>query len=46
MADGLLMPDKVYRKYYQTHHEMDPFPNMGGGGGTRLKFDAQGQQIK
>jgi hypothetical protein len=31
MADRLLMPDKIYRKYYQTHHEMDPFANMGGG---------------
>jgi hypothetical protein len=46
MADSLLMPDKIYRKYYQTHHEIDPFADMGGGGGTRLKFDAQGQQIK
>ena len=46
MADGLLMPDKIYRKYFQTHHDIDPFASMGGGGGTRLKFDAQGQQIK
>jgi len=46
MSDSLLMPDKIYRKYFQTHHEIDPFASMGGGGGTRLKFDAQGQQIK
>jgi hypothetical protein len=30
MADSLLMPDKIYRKYFQTHHEMDPFAGMGG----------------
>lgn len=30
MADGLLMPDKVYRKYFMTHHEMDPFASAGG----------------
>jgi len=32
MADGLLMPDKQYRKYFQKHHEMDPFASTGGGG--------------
>ena len=31
MADGLLMPDKIYRKYFQTHHDIDPFASMGGG---------------
>lgn len=30
MADGLLMPDKAYRKYFMTHHEMDPFASAGG----------------
>lgn len=46
IQDGLLMPDKIYRKYFQIHHDIDPFASMGGGGGTKLKFDAQGQQIK
>jgi hypothetical protein len=32
MADGLLMPDKQYRKYFQKYHEMDPFASTGGGG--------------
>ena len=32
IADGLLMPDKQYRKYFQKHHEMDPFAPIGGGG--------------
>jgi hypothetical protein len=31
MADGLLMPDKIYRKYFQTHHDIDPFASMGSG---------------
>jgi soluble lytic murein transglycosylase-like protein len=47
MADSLLMQNKMYRTSHIKEYGADPFADMGGGGGgTRLKFDAQGQQIK
>jgi len=47
MADSLLMQNKMYRTSHVNVYGADPFADMGGGGGgTRLKFDAQGQQIK
>ena len=47
MADSLLMQNKMYRTSHVNVYGADPFAEMGGGGGgTRLKFDAQGQQIK
>jgi hypothetical protein len=47
MADSLLMQNKMYRTSHIKEYGADPFAEMGGGGGgTRLKFDAQGQQIK
>jgi hypothetical protein len=47
MADSLLMQNKMYKTSHIEEYGSDPFANMGGGGGgTRLKFDAQGQQIK
>jgi soluble lytic murein transglycosylase-like protein len=41
--------DKLYRQLHKERWNYYPSEDMGGatsGGGTRLKFDAQGQQIK
>ena len=48
ISERLLMGNKTYRTAHTGYFGEDPFAGMGGGsgGGTRLKFDAQGQQIK
>jgi hypothetical protein len=49
MIQDRLRSHKTYGRRYKEHYGEDPFEifgGSGGGGGTRMKFDAKGNQIK
>jgi hypothetical protein len=46
ISERLLMGNKTYRTAHTGYFGEDPFANVGSSGVTKLKFNAQGQEIK